>query len=169
MYQDPWTYRFFPFELSFFLFGRIAYEIYFRIKDIKWPRIVLICLLAFTLAWTLLFDRIALPGIKYAYFSFMVLAIPFLFHLTREWKRDRWIGELSYPIYICHMLVFSWAGRLIQTHEAGNGTLTAFIAIVAAILLIRWVGNPIEAYRQRRISRQTVSVQIGQHLSANTV
>ena len=37
-------------------------------------------------------------------------AIPPLFALTKSWRLDALLGELSYPIYICHLTVIAVVG-----------------------------------------------------------
>jgi peptidoglycan/LPS O-acetylase OafA/YrhL len=40
------------------------------------------------------------------------LSIPFLFMASKRSHVDRFLGELSYPLYISHLLVISVVGRL---------------------------------------------------------
>ena len=40
-----------------------------------------------------------------------VALIPFLFQATKNQTLDRGLGELSYPIYVCHMLVIWFLER----------------------------------------------------------
>ena len=44
------------------------------------------------------------------YLSAFCVGLPGAFKATREWKADRWIGELSYPVYLVHVLVVTACG-----------------------------------------------------------
>lgn len=105
--NDPWTYRFFPTELVFFLLGIVSYHLYKRLqkKDIKtiYLKIIWLGILGFTI----LFSILKLPAKEYLYLIAFFIALPFVFILTKNWKNDSYIGELSYPIYISHMLVLT--------------------------------------------------------------
>lgn len=44
------------------------------------------------------------------YLAFLA-ALPFAFHETRNSAIDRWIGELSYPVYLTHLMVLALCGQ----------------------------------------------------------
>ncbi|HEY7246996.1 MAG TPA: acyltransferase [Xanthobacteraceae bacterium] len=94
-----------------------------------------------------------------AFFVLAVLAIPLLFRATGKWELDRLLGELSYPIYICHVLVIWWLDRVLAP---GAGVLRGFtiLAITVALswMLYRLVDRPIDAWRQRRFARERALV-----------
>src|SRR6185503_16357418 len=43
------------------------------------------------------------------FYGFVAWALPLAFQLTRTSRVDRYLGELSYPIYLVHLLVISVA------------------------------------------------------------
>ena len=62
------------------------------------------------------------------------------------------IGELSYPIYITHALILGTLGRfnfLINTNI--NKMVSIAIIVIVAILINKYIANPIEKYRQARV------------------
>jgi peptidoglycan/LPS O-acetylase OafA/YrhL len=157
--NDPWTYRFFPNEIMFFLSGVIAYRVYKhfannqeRILGYKVDRWAMAAMGAVVLIISIMYSYIPIKNhIKYClYYVVVFISLPFIFFLTKEWKWDRYVGELSYPVYISHMLIiYSISGRV---PVLGNMGITATICtVVMAVLLNEIIGKNIEKIRQRRI------------------
>jgi len=101
--NDPWSYRFFPSELMFFMLGAIAYNFYrsemakkFQVFNKKSNVIFLSLLLLAIFTYGYLY--------KLKYFLYLVsfISLPFIFDLSKRSNLDRSIGELSYPMYILH-------------------------------------------------------------------
>ena len=90
---------------------------------------------------------------------FTVVAIPILFRLTKKNPIDRFIGDLSYNIYIIHLPVIILVGKSIDA----NYRLVAIIAIVTslAIALHLIVDRPMDRYRHRLASVPTSEVNGG--------
>ena len=158
---DPWSYRFFPAELAVFLVGVLGYRVY-RSRSVTPDRtllsifaIVILCLGA-----VLLVNR--WHGLsRVASVSFLMLtfaAIPFLFRATNKNVLDRNLGELSYPIYICHILVI-WFLDSVTTF--GSNLMRGIVIIVMTILVssaLYWgVDRPVDSWRQRRLKPKQVS------------
>lgn len=83
-------------------------------------------------------------------------ALPFMFHFQKFNRWDRWIGELSYPIYIVHwpiMVVvdYGWDRlRLVAGYQGMDETLLVLVlSVVAALILKKVVADPIERTRDR--------------------
>ncbi|HCK23430.1 MAG TPA: acyltransferase [Bacteroides graminisolvens] len=158
--HDPWTYRFFPTELVFFLMGNVSYRIYQKLKNIQIKPLLTKGILLGLLSCTLLYDRVDGPFKMYVYFLLSILALPFIFRLTKNWKWDAHIGELSYPIYICHIFVLFCITRFHIPLIHGNlGFTLTLWTIVLSILLNYFVARRIEAYRQKRVVVQTLRFQ----------
>lgn len=150
--DDPFTHRFFPFELALFMSGCLAYKLYkaagqnaLDTPEFRWLPLllvlVMICAYSYVLKTAMLF-------------ALFTLALPFIFHATKRWKWDRLIGELSYPLYISHLLV------LIAVRAAMKGMPVATVAIVCviaslalAVLLVVLVEIPVENWRQERVRK----------------
>lgn len=150
---DPWKQRFFPVEFGFFLCGILSYRLYAALKTVAIPRKILWTVSAAYLASIVLYQF--LPGAKgkefYLYAATMA-SIPFLFLLTQKMRFDRAIGELSYPIYISH-----WTVIMVVEYYLGKRHLPV-MALAATVLfclaLNRFVTDPIERFRQRRVLRR---------------
>jgi peptidoglycan/LPS O-acetylase OafA/YrhL len=182
---DPWSYRFFPSELAVFLLGALGYRLYssgrvriersvvgerrlqpayaqspaWRGLDPHLPRIFVLAVACVGAAllinrWNGL-NRIASVG----FFMLAVAAIPFLFRASKNWAFDRLLGELSYPIYICHVLVIWCLDRVVSL---GAGYVRGFTIMAGTISLscvLYWsIDRPIDAWRQRRFNRERALV-----------
>lgn len=150
--NDPWTYRFFPSELIFFMAGALSYSLYKYLKIIGFS-------LVFKKYITLMFI-LTLVIVVLKYFNLLIdkvlvlylmtfISLPFLFHLTKKNTLDRHLGELSYPIYIFHMPIII----VLSIFSLGNykSEVVSLITILLSFLAVRYIVNPIENYRQNRI------------------
>ena len=117
---EPWNRALFPSELIYFLLGVLGYRLYLVIPRLKLSARVetLFALAVLALAiiyWPVEhFIRGSLVWHVWNTTPYLLIAagIPFLFKLTKDNALDANIGELSYPIYMCHVLVFgliSWS------------------------------------------------------------
>lgn len=142
--QDPWTYRFFPTELAFFLFGALSHQLLkpfyekFEVISNRSSYIISCGIFAFC------FSLFMLP--YKAYFALVLIAVfilslPFLFHFQSYNKWDRAIGELSYPIYISHMLVIVVGGKILSYLGIEVTSLLGAIIVVIATIFVSFMIN----------------------------
>ncbi len=150
--HDPWTYRFFPTELVFFLLGYLSYRIYKWIGSKEINTAYMKLMLCFIIVFSMVYSLFFFPGKMYLYFLCFILCIPFIFLLTKEWKADAYIGELSYPIYISHLLVLTVINILNLQLPGGMGLTLILATIIFSILLNALVVNKIEDYRKKRLN-----------------
>ena len=155
--NDPWGYRFFPSELMFFLLGYISYYLLRNTKmvihsvGINYAVLItfIITILYYSSFTDFSFDYIPF-GLKQIIVTVLfVLILPTLFSMSEKNKIDRFIGELSYPIYISHMFVFMFLGM----YGFKSSVLVIFVTIVFSIVLNVLVSNKIEKYRQWRVAK----------------
>lgn len=116
---DPWSYRCFPLELPLFLAGSLGYRFYRGQRHRAWmsPRIgrtVFVLVLAAIAGYAAvpsIVEMVPKLWMLHPYLNLrpiclgFALALPWIFAATRNWRWDRAVGELSYPLYIGHMLV----------------------------------------------------------------
>src|SRR6266699_1944463 len=98
--------------MKLFMLGFISFILYEKLplKKISPITLVLICLLFY--GFILLYSHIPLPSLRYKWLMFndyfyylsVVAALPFLFQFSNLLRFDGFIGQLSYPIYISHLL-----------------------------------------------------------------
>jgi len=156
--NDPWTSRFFPTELTLFLFGTLAFHFYKYIKTNKKamlfqkPIIILYLLLIITYQSISQTTFYALDYKNWFIYTLSIFAIPYLFHASKSMKLDNLLGELSYPVYLSHVLVITILSYLhIGSMKA---ILTIVFSILISLLLIKYIDIPIEKLRQSRVSKR---------------
>jgi peptidoglycan/LPS O-acetylase OafA/YrhL len=151
-------------NLWLFLLGMLAYRSLSMISFRRHANIMIAFIpFVYWLAWPVL-ENSAFAGWLYstvvgallldaACWFLFAAALPALFVLTRNWRTDRAIGELSYPIYICHFW-FAYPAMYF-------GEFAAIAALVSssafAWVLLKWVQEPIDRFRERRIARVSTS------------
>lgn len=146
---DPWTYRFFPVEVGTFTFGMLIYRS-MSSRQVSQPIAVaaMIGLVALTLTLS------AIPGgwiTRVAFYAFCAWALPAAFQLTKHNRVDRYLGELSYPVYLTHLLVISvalysgWSG-------IRGAALIVVMVLAASIAVHELVQKPVDRYRARRVA-----------------
>ncbi len=168
--KDPWSYRFFPAELSLFLLGALSQRYALPawtsfIKSMGGPpekanrvaaagtfAIVTACLVYGMAPFS---DSIKVPAL----FAIVLLLLPLAFLWQNNSRIDRAIGDLSYPIYICHILVILSLGALpealLPTGAVTQTIVNIFSSIIFALALNRYVGKPVELLRSRIKSIKT--------------
>ena len=150
-YHDPWTYRFFPNELLFFLLGTLGYHMYIKLKTYKLSPRYLQAIYAFILLITFVYSFVPWADKYILYLFIFFLSVPFIFLLSKNWKRDRYIGELSYPVYISHWFVI-WISQVLNVSYFGvKGIVISLMTIFISILLNELVSKKVERYRQSRV------------------
>ncbi len=157
---DPWTYRFFPTELAFFLCGTLAYRLYAWLKPQAWPHalawVVTLLILGLTIFYPLLPAPLGNEELKlWSHYLLILLGLPFAFLATATSKVDRWLGELSYPVYLVHFLIIMLLRVIPGVDQLGlaEGTLALLCSLVAAGLLNVLIANPVEKLRQARVDQ----------------
>jgi peptidoglycan/LPS O-acetylase OafA/YrhL len=155
---DPWTYRFFPFELPLFLLGILTYRLSLRIQygfsaSVVYSAVALSYLLIgfveslnFIPRWLILFYC-------------LVLAAIILLNPQRN-SIDRKLGDLSYPIYMIHIFILSSYGIILKPFSQQKEVLTILsnseiriaisfgFCLLFSQLLLKVV-HPIEKIRDR--------------------
>ncbi len=160
--RDPWTYRFFPTELALFLIGALAHQIllpwYRRIlKD----RISIAASIGTYVLVAMSFCYFLVP-IREIYkeaalFGSFILVLPLTFIFQNGHSRDGAIGDLSYPIYIGHVLaIWVTSAALDAIRDAthlDSPLLTASCCVTAslvfALVLNSYIAAPFERVRAR--------------------
>lgn len=157
--QDPWNYRFFPAELALFIIGALSHQILFPFykRALSSGHFIALSSLAtfFLCVITSFFLYIPIRELLKApllFLSFFLL-LPFSFVFQSRHSWDRWIGDLSYPIYIGHMLIFQIGHALFDGFAGTHRSLFNFGCLVTiflfAFLLKLFVADPIESLRNQ--------------------
>jgi peptidoglycan/LPS O-acetylase OafA/YrhL len=156
--NDPWTYRFFPTELAFFLLGSISYQLYKFVRQIAIPAYA--SWLVFSTIMSLIIVYSFLHGMPSAifqfswldilFFTFFVISIPLLFKYFKGKRYDNMIGDLSYPVYLTHLLVAricNYSGvRSLQ-----SGFAIAVISVILSCIINFLIAKPIKKRKEKRL------------------
>jgi peptidoglycan/LPS O-acetylase OafA/YrhL len=111
LHYDPWRYLFGPADWCFFIMGHVAHRFSLLIRD----SVVKIRLGIF---WAALLPLVGYAARVHAiqdldrprlwvYYVCLAASLPFIFELTRKAGWDRTIGNVSYPVYLVHPLIFT--------------------------------------------------------------
>ncbi len=157
LHYDPWIFRFFPSQLLLFLAGNIAYRLYVFIKKRKEVSTLSVCI-ALTVVIFASFYFYHFPahyGRKTIYLAIIFFSLPVLMYTNKVFRYDSLLGELSYPVYLTHMLAL----QIISTIQSETGYLrsvpiavsTLVLTMIFSILINRFVVRPIDRFRQSRV------------------
>ncbi len=154
---DPWTYRFFPFELAFFMAGSLAYSFYKYIQHKTISPIIGYTMLLACVSCVFMYEEIQIQeNLKNnLFYGLILIAIPFVFLAFKNNKIDRYIGELSFSIYISHHLIVSILRSYFFSHPHYlflYGYTVVFCSLITAIILQTTIIKAIETYRVKRFS-----------------
>lgn len=154
-----WQGRFFPTALFLFLFGMLAQR-----------TLPLAAKLPKALGWAinagLLALMIALPVVatalhlnselaRWVMYALIAFAVPFVFNAFRDFSLDRWIGDLSYPLYLVHLLVIGAVLTFIPNAPyAAAVAIGGSLALSALVLVL--IDHPVDRWRQRRAEQAGV-------------
>lgn len=149
----PWSsYFFFPANLCFFVWGMLAYRIYRSewYAAVATPRrargVFFFIVAALVLRQYIPFYR----NHDWKLYLLFGATLPCLFHASKNWSFDRWIGNLSYPIYLVHAAVLLF---LQVRYKVSNGLIAIIFSTLVAVVLLVTVEQPLEQLRQRRASQ----------------
>jgi peptidoglycan/LPS O-acetylase OafA/YrhL len=145
----PWLQRVWPLELYFFLLGILSYRLYATLEErdtAARPRPERWVALVATVA-IVLFAGHGMPTWRANNALMLAIclaaALPFVFALSRNFRRDRQIGDFSYPVYLVHLAVLHV--------PAARGDVWSYMAasVLAAVPLLLLVEWPMERLRKR--------------------
>jgi len=154
LWHDPWDYRFFPSELFLFLSGALAYrwrDRFALLGEAQLPRLKVFGVIGFALV----FSRLPFGGGFYWLFlCALFLSLPALLRFSSDHAWDRRIGEVSYPLYLSHVLVIGWLQSASLDLGKWSFSLMALAtAFVLSYSLYRLVDIPMERLRAARRRR----------------
>jgi peptidoglycan/LPS O-acetylase OafA/YrhL len=147
------TVAFFPTSLGIFLLGSLAHRlIYMKVKEFpaKTLRACSAAILALIIWFSFVYYYVP-NGYEHKHWGFIVfvaLAIPFLFATFKSSKVDNFIGELSYPVYMLHLMCIGITYKLIDASSHYAIYFVIGLTTLLAILLTLFVIKPIDKIRR---------------------
>lgn len=150
-------YFFFPTQLPLFLAGALAYRA--RNTSLLKHRAMAMLPLFIVLSWTaVLFVTSLDRRFNWPLYLLIALGLPALFTATKDYKTDRTIGELSYPVYIVHMLLASLLATALKRWQlAATGEQLLLLVLPVAYGIFHFVERPIDRWRQAMVARRLTS------------
>lgn len=157
----PWKYRSILSNLEFFLAGILSYKLYKKIGQNPPDKKVLYLVSGLVLIYLFTYNAIPdylLFGLKikeWCFYALLAFSVPYMFINSKNSRTDRKIGELSYPVYLSHVMILNLFGMFIDSHVYPE--LPKALAIIGtlafAYALFKLVIEPIDRIRQARIAR----------------
>jgi peptidoglycan/LPS O-acetylase OafA/YrhL len=160
-------YRLFPSVLAFFLMGNLGFYIYNKAKDYSLSRYIGIGGITFFIIYIAcksyqyegffvgFFDAYLASVKAYILIFALALFIPFLFIATKNSKIDRFIGNLSYSIFLFHVTVIDLCRRFSSSTFSDNSdsflAVTVILTILFSICVYFIIEKPIDSIRQKRV------------------
>jgi peptidoglycan/LPS O-acetylase OafA/YrhL len=152
---ESWRYGFAPTDLCFFLLGAVSHRLGQLIDAPRFCRnagiFAAIVLPALVIACNLVSVRDLDQSTLWIFYIAFAGALPFLFALSKDSSIDRIVGELSYPLYVCHWTVvaatvYFWRGAIPGNYMPA----VAFaMVLIVAMTLTALIEAPAERFRQR--------------------
>lgn len=149
--NDPWPFRFFPTTLTFFLFGTLSFHFYNSIKVHKpknyFQTIIILSYFIFIIMYQ------SIPKVIYIdinltdcfLYLYSIVAVAYLFNISKSVPLDNYLGELSYPIYLIHALIIT---ILTYMHiGAMKSLITILLSFIVSAFLLHFIETPIKKFR----------------------
>lgn len=158
LYDSLWSYRFFPFEVALFLAGALSHRVFVRLPNkllalISKQQIyflVMLVMIGYLCYFKLLLPRFG-EATYWIYYAMTFIAVPILFTHTKNLLSERYIGELSYPMYISHIPVLWVVASFYKPENVIYIVipLTIFISMILSIFQ-----DHVDSYRHALINLQ---------------
>jgi peptidoglycan/LPS O-acetylase OafA/YrhL len=177
--HDPWTYRFLPFELATFSFGIIGGIVYKRFGSLlkvveqtaqrsrlsrsfggyMWI-VMLVWLVAEACRWSFAHSGRLIAATSPVFREVIYTAslatwgmiIPLLFSLTRNNRIDRFVGELSFPVYLLHVVICTISIDVLRYFQLPTylwGELSTVVSVLLSVALQCYVFVRVERLRRK--------------------
>jgi peptidoglycan/LPS O-acetylase OafA/YrhL len=158
---DPWYYRFAISEQLYFGLGALSYHAWRALGDSPRARAIGAAAMFVLIVGTVFRKFFGLPQmfaglmlVDPVFLALFALFIPAIFFFSRSNSWDRFVGELSYPFYLCHIGVGAalsvWTPPNIWVaHGAYFG-----LALLVSVALLIFIDLPVTRLRTRLFGAQ---------------
>src|SRR5262249_49073659 len=145
-----WQGRFFPTALFLFVFGMLAQKMLplaARLpKFVGWA--VNIALLTLMIMLPAISGALHINSEATRWITYVLIAsgIPFVFNAFKNFAIDRWIGDLSYPLYLVHLLVIGAVLTFIPNAPYASAAAIGGSLVLSALVLVL-IDHPVDRWR----------------------
>jgi peptidoglycan/LPS O-acetylase OafA/YrhL len=159
----PTDYQPFPFELNLFLFGSLSYFFYDFLRRNHALRPNLSAGFTALLATLVILHPRWVDIKPYQFFVLVAVLLPALFDFSSRHSWDRWLGNLSYPLYLVHSPILNFGQAIAHLPQISAWTHTLVyphvllaISLAASVGINHLIVNPIDSWRQARVRRPAI-------------
>lgn len=135
-------------NIVYFSAGIVSYLLYTKSKLSKTQQIF-----SFLFALSFMILIPTMQSISFLYYLCLTLCIPVIFELTKANTIDRFIGSLSYPLFISHIFFGSLVAHLLHIQQKTWQYPFIFVcsAFIGSVFLALYVEKPLNIYRRKRV------------------
>lgn len=148
-------------QMGYFLGGMVAYHVLRPRMEIlpRWPQFALALALVLLILDFKPATSISSTGSEMMLYLLTIATLPLMFSQTRKLGWDRWLGNLSYPVYLVHVSVIRIGDQLGLKNALGTTTqghllftgICMVVSILLAAALASLIENRLDTWRQRRV------------------
>jgi peptidoglycan/LPS O-acetylase OafA/YrhL len=148
----PYQYDVFPMVLALFLCGWIAFALYVRLRNVAYPRrlgwlgLVAVGVYCYACREPMTWDmtnRVEPWGL----YVMLIGVVPLLFLASAKSGVDRFIGDLSYPVYAIQFMVIAWAEKTRFADTATRHWAAFGVIMAVAVAITLFFERPIDRFR----------------------
>jgi peptidoglycan/LPS O-acetylase OafA/YrhL len=161
-FHETWSDHFFPATLCFFLLGHVARIVYDRLNRMgrwNWS----FAAMFFVFSW-LAFGKTFDSRYVYGYMLCAAAFIPYLFERTKNVRWINFLGDLSYPVYLVHIMIlgmlFLSPAPIFALSPGWALALFLTVTLVASAVLHMVIERPLSTFGPilRKLSKLRPSV-----------
>lgn len=147
-------------NLFFFMLGATSYQVYRKLRQTKLDIRIYYGMAILVFSFLLLYNVIPYFFFytfkRYLLYTLITIGTPFLFSIEKKIKFSFFLGELSYPIYISHMLLIGVMSHIpfLAFSTTEHMLMALFIIFIISYLLKRYIADPIDKYREKRVKKK---------------
>jgi peptidoglycan/LPS O-acetylase OafA/YrhL len=152
----------FVLEIALFNAGALCYRL---TKNKTWKsstqKTYLLIIVPITIIYSLIHPFFAGTLAVFSYWGFLffsILSVPIYFIATKTNKIDRWLGDLSYGIYMWHFLIIGLVHAL-KIEDQFRLPVVLFFSIAACLLTRHLIELPVEKFRHTHLTDKTKTVR----------
>lgn len=145
---DPFIYRNFILQLVFFILGIVSYRAYNFIKKREMYNGVFIFLYITFILFLLFFKRLESlldnkSSLEILFYFYLFILLPLASKLMKNFKIDRFLGDLSYPIYLIHFPLLIVFGK-------DSSLILIIFSIVSGVIIYWFFQRKIEKFKSKK-------------------